>query len=198
MTRYLVDWSGAEEVTGIRYICGYCGADTAPAYGFISLPDKPDRMGIIAICTNCNRPTFVETEKGQIVSITPSKRMGAEIAGLPNDVEKLYEEARSCTASNAYTAAVLTCRKILMHIAVEKGAQPNLSFVDYIDYLAGKGYIPPDGKEWVDYIRTKSNEANHEIIVMIQDDAKDLINFVEMLLRLVYEFKQRLPKKTTP
>ena len=54
--------------------------------------------------------------------------------------------------------------------------------------------MPPDGKGWVDYIRQKSNEANHEIVLMTEEEATDLINFSEMLLRFVYEF----PSKVTP
>jgi hypothetical protein len=79
-----------------------------------------------------------------------------------------------------------------MHIAVEKGAPSGNSFVEYIDYIATNNYIPPNGKDWVDYIRTKSNEVNHEINIMNSKEAEDLITFTEMLLRLVYEFKNRL------
>jgi hypothetical protein len=119
--------------------------------------------------------------------------MGSAVSGLPPEISGLYDEARKSTSAGAYTAAVLTCRKILMHIAVEKGAKTGLGFIDYVDYLAQKNYIPPDGRLWVDYIRTKSNEANHEIVIMTSQDANDLITFAEMLLRLVYEFKQRIP-----
>jgi hypothetical protein len=95
---------------------------------------------------------------------------------------------------NSFTSVVLTCRKLLMHVAVEKGAQAGKTFLEYVDYLAQKGYVPPDGKGWVDYIRTKGNEANHEIKVMSSGDASDLITFLEMLLKFVYEF----PAKVQP
>ena len=81
-----------------------------------------------------------------------------------------------------------------MHIAVEKGAAVGKSFLEYVEYLAQKGYIPPDGKGWVDYILKKGNEANHEIKIMSSDDAADLITFSEMLLKFVYEF----PAKVQP
>jgi len=80
-----------------------------------------------------------------------------------------------------------------MHIAVQKGAKEGESFVRYVEYLAGLGYVPPDGKGWVDYIRQKGNEANHEIKVMTLQDAQALIAFVEMLLKLVYEFPKKVP-----
>ncbi len=75
-----------------------------------------------------------------------------------------------------------------MHVAVSKGAKENKNFVDYVEFLSTKGYVPPDAKGWVDHIRTKGNEANHEIMIMSEEEAKDLISFAEMLLKLVYEF----------
>jgi hypothetical protein len=105
----------------------------------------------------------------------------------------LYNEARLSTAAGAYTAAVLACRKILMHIAVERGAEAGKTFVAYVEHLKTAGYVPPGGEVWVDYIRTRGNEANHEILVMTEEDALALITFVEMLLRIIYEFPSMVP-----
>jgi len=116
----------------------------------------------------------------------------------PKDVESLYEETRKCTSAGAHTAAVLACRKILMHIAVDQKAKEGLSFLDYVEYLANNGFVPPNGKRWVDHIRKKGNEANHEIALMSQDDAKDLVSFAEMLLKFIYEFPNRVPKAAVP
>jgi hypothetical protein len=107
---------------------------------------------------------------------------------LPADHQALYEEARSCTSSGCYTAAVLILRKMLMNIAVAQGAKAGGSFVSYVEYLASKHFIPPNGEHWVDHIRKKGNEATHEIVLMSQSDAKELVTFVEMLLRFIYEF----------
>jgi hypothetical protein len=96
---------------------------------------------------------------------------------------------------SAYTPAVLGCRKILMHIAVAKGDKPGKGFIEYVEYLSDKGYVPPDGKGWVDHIRSKSNEATHEIAPMSKSDAEELITFVGMLLKLVFEFPARVPPK---
>jgi hypothetical protein len=85
-----------------------------------------------------------------------------------------------------------------MHIAVEKKAEPGKSFLEYVEYLADKGYVPPDGKGWVDHIRTKGNEANHEIKIMSEADARDLIAFSEMLLKFVYEFPAKVPSPPSP
>jgi len=54
------------------------------------------------------------------------------------DVASLHAEARSCVTVNAFTSAVLTCRKLLMHLAVEKGAPEGKSFLEYVEYLSDK------------------------------------------------------------
>jgi hypothetical protein len=45
----------------------------------------------------------------------------------------------------------------------------------------------------VDHIRKKGNEANHEIAIMSRTDAEELISFIEMLLKFMYEFPARIP-----
>jgi hypothetical protein len=90
------------------------------------------------------------------------------------------------------TGAVLLCRKILMNVAVSKGAAEGEQFIKYVEYLDAKGYVPPDGKKWVDHIRQKGNEATHEIKRMWQYDGEKLITFTEMLLRFVYEFPAKV------
>ncbi len=124
----------------------------------------------------------------------PGVPYGDPVEKLPNDVESLYNEARRVLAVEAPTTSVMAARKLLMHVAVEKGAEPNQNFVDYVDYLNNHGFIPPDGKGWVDHIRRKGNEANHEVKLMTSADAKELIDFLEMLLKFVYEFPSRVPK----
>ncbi|MCT7650544.1 DUF4145 domain-containing protein [Aliarcobacter butzleri] len=105
-------------------------------------------------------------------------------------------KARRCTGEGCYTGAVLLCRKMLMNIAVVQGAKEGLKFIEYVTYLSDNGYTPPNGKHWVDHIRKKGNEATHEIAVMNEDDAKELIIFIEMLLRFIYEFPMMVPTQS--
>ncbi len=74
-----------------------------------------------------------------------------------------------------------------MNIAVKHGAPENQSFQSYVEYLDQNGYVPPNGKKWVDAIRKKGNDANHEIPLMTATDARNIVRFSEMLLRFVYE-----------
>ncbi len=87
----------------------------------------------------------------------------------------------------------MACRKILSHIAVERGAEAGKPFGFYVDYLAKTGYIPPNGLAWVDYIRERGNEANHEIALMKKTDADAVLTFTENLLRNVYELPALVP-----
>ena len=83
-----------------------------------------------------------------------------------------------------------------MHIAVSKGAALGDTFFNYVQFLADKNYISPEAIEWVDHIRQKSNEANHEIIIMAKEDAEDLLTFSEQLLKTIYEFPATVKRKT--
>ena len=62
-----------------------------------------------------------------------------------------------------------------------------------MQYLAAQGYVPPNGRGWVDHIRKKGNEANHEIALMSKTDAEELVLFIEMLLKFMYEFPNKIP-----
>ncbi len=176
------------------YTCGYCGEPVASDTGYYA--HEYDLVGnltgqnpVIYLCHQCNGPTYFSMDGKQ----TPGSAFGGTVEGIPSeDVEALYEEARNCMKVGAHTAAILCCRKLLMNIAVAKGAETNKPFAYYVDYLANQGYLPPDGKEWVDLIRKKGNEATHEIAIMEQEDAEELITFSEMLLRFIYEYPARI------
>ncbi len=88
-------------------------------------------------------------------------------------------------------------RKLLMHIAVAQGAESGGSFQQYVSHLSDRGFVPPNGKHWVDHIRSKGNEANHELLHTERTEAERLLVFAAMLLRFIYEFPQRLPLPPT-
>ncbi len=190
-------WINASTLASKSFVCGYCGSSIASDTGFVrgSNPDGSGAAdGTIYVCHKCFRPSFFHGQQ------TPGVRFGADVNGIDEaSVQKLYDEARDCFSKNAFTAVVLSCRKLLMHIAVTKGAEEGKNFVHYVEYLASNGYVPPGSKSWVDHIRKKGNEANHEIVVMSEEEAKDLLSFTEMLLKLVFEFPAASKKySTTP
>lgn len=174
-----------------NYECAYCGTLVGPNMAFTGVENSVRRPIQIRICPNCTQPTYFDAWDSQ----TPAPRMGRDVKGI-NDVgvENLYREARDCTSVKAFTATALLCRKILMNMAVQNGAKPDGSFAFYVDFLNDNHYVPVRGKTWVDKIRVKGNEAAHEIPSITEEDAKQVMQFVEMLLRFNYE----LPESVTP
>jgi hypothetical protein len=198
MHRY--KWTNLQDLPSRSFICGYCNHPLASARGWIGQWEtNSGGLAYVFICHHCTSPTFIDHEGHQ----WPGVVFGNVVKDIPEQsVADLYEEARRATGAGAYTAAVLCCRKLLMHIAVAKGAKKGESFAYYVDYLSSNHHISPDAKDWVDHIRKTGNEANHEIIMASSADAEELLMFCEMLLKTIFEFpatiRKKLAKPTTP
>lgn len=187
MSRYR--WDKPDSIATANYACGYCSHRVASDRGWKLFSESDGRQsGGAYVCPECRCPTFIFPEgSGQY----PDVAYGSPVPNVPNELHRLYEEARSCTASGCYTSAVLTLRKMLMNIAAAKGADEGLQFIAYVNFLETNHYTPPNSREWVDHIRKKGNEATHEIALMTADDARELVTFVEMLLRFNFEFPSK-------
>jgi len=48
----------------------------------------------------------------------------------------------------------------------------------------------------LDHIRKKGNEATHEIVMMSQQDASEIVFFTQMLLTFVYDLPGMIPPET--
>lgn len=186
------EWYEIQNQESKDYVCGYCGKPLASEKGWIATTRPTGAIiGRICVCHLCGQPTFFDRNGHQ----TPGVMFGNSVRDIPDkSVSDLYNEARMATGVNSYTAAVLACRKLLMQIAVSKGAERNQDFVSYVQYLADKHYIPPDAEGWVDQIRKRGNEANHEIRIMTKEEAEELISFAEMLLKVVFEFPAKVKR----
>ena len=180
-------WQSVNNIGSKSFTCGFCGNVVASASGYFD--DRATFLRIY-ICPHCNQPTYFNGE-GQFPGVAP----GSEVQNLPDDIDHLYKEARNCISVSAYSSSVLACRKLLMNIAVSQGADEGKRFIEYVEYLAENGFVPPNGRGWVDHIRKKGNEATHEIVVMSKRDAEDLITFSEMLLKFIFEFPARVPSE---
>jgi hypothetical protein len=162
-----------------EYECGHCGAKVSGAvvayHGSIKW----------LLCPNCGNGSVCD-EKGKI---HPGAAFGPRIAGLPNDIAEAYEEARRSMSISAFSGSELICRKILMYVAIEKGAKEGESFTFYLDHLEKKGYITPPMKTWVDLIRKHGNIAAHILEKPDQNRAESTLMFTAELLRIVYEME---------
>lgn len=184
-----MEWKQSTTMPSKSYECGYCGNSLASNKGYSTQGQTP--AASIYICHHCGQPTYFNIGGKQY----PGPAFGRAVSHLPSEeVKVLYREARDCMKVDACTAAVMCCRKLLMNIAVAEGAKEGQTFVEYINYLQAQGFMTGKTRDWVEHIRRKGNEANHEIKVMQRKDAEQLITFVETFLRTNYEFPEMLEK----
>lgn len=120
--------------------------------------------------------------------------------GLPPDELRVWQEVRSCLGVGADSAAVLLCRKLLLHIAVsvgmdakdDNGRAPD--FRRCVEYLEEKQQITPKMRQWVDRIRDVGNEATHELQPVTHEQALEVGTYTQQLLAMVYEMDAILAK----
>lgn len=185
-----LNWGNAGPMHGVSVECPHCGSMTTPLQLCVSSSaiDAQLRAGVsatqILACPSCTLPFIYITSENRFI---PSQRLGRSVKGLPADLERLYDEARDASSVGAFTACAMVARKVLMNLAVLEGAEENRNFHHYVEYLAGNGFVPKKGRPWVDKIRTKGNEATHEIELVTQADAADIMFLVENLLRFNFE-----------
>ena len=181
--KYLSHPDIREEDSRHSYTCGYCNTRVS---GFVvSAYDTSVGHVKWVLCTNCGYGSVVNEG-----SLYPETLFGPIIEGLPPNIEKVYQEAKSCMSVSAYTACELLCRKILMHIAVEKGAKEGETFSEYLSIIGKKGYITPPMGKWVGLIRQHGNKATHLLEPPDRTRAESTIMFTAELLRLIYEMEQ--------
>lgn len=188
-----MNWSKPQELANQSWRCGHCG-DTVSSTKGLSIGQYSDgsgkTLGGIWICSNCNGPTFFSPKHG----VYPGVSFGSEVQHLPDEIADLYTQARRCTSQNCYTAAVLLCRKILMCVAVKLGYEEEEGFEGTLQFLADKNYVPPNAMPWIEHLRAQGCEADHVVVKRTVEDAKQMVVFTEMLLKLTYEFPTMAPE----
>jgi hypothetical protein len=186
-----IEWEGLQRIETQEYRCAFCDREVASDKGRGGREESGHAGAryyeyyYVATCPRCTATTLI----GHRTQV-PAPRFGEPVAHLPEDVASLYTEARSCMSVNAHTGAVLLGRKLLMHVAVTQGAEPGETFAHYVDYLSQQGVVTAGMRDWVNEIRELGNEANHELKVATREQAEELLTFVAMLLKVVYEYPE--------
>ena len=179
---------GSRPDAWFRYTCGHCSTQVSGAV--IAFYDQIKWLE----CTTCGNGSVL-ARNGIIHSSIP---FGPDIQGLPKEVNDAYSESRRCMSVNAFTAAELICRKILMHIAVDKGATEGDTFVAYLSHLEREGYVTPPMRGWVTLIKDHGNNATHKLASPDKQRAESTVMFTAELLRLVYEMDFMARKYVVP
>ena len=104
-----------------------------------------------------------------------------------------WQEIRQCLSVGTYTAAVMMCRKLLLHVEVAQGLPAKNdkdsapTFAQVNSYLEDEGVITNKMRPWVDRIKDMGNDGAHEITPITENDAMAVARYAEQLLRMTYE-----------
>ncbi len=172
------------------FICWNCNKQVASEKAYFTYDVGGYCSSFIYICPHCNAPNIYDDEKRPIMQPLPGK----EITKLPENLEKIYYEIRKCMQSGCFNGAIMLMRKLIMHIAIEEGDKDGKTFEQYIDFLCSTGIVPKKSRNKADSIRKLGNSANHEIENRTQEEAQNCFEFIELLLRVNYEFNDEVKK----
>ena len=168
--------------SGIGYTCGYCERDVSSEKGMLANGNNIYAL----ICPSCGCMTMLENVDNGFQM--PGVPYGIEIDKLPETVEYLYKEARDCFKIQAYTAVILISRKALANTAIYFGAEDGKNFTHYMDYLVNEGYIARKNRRTIDKIRKEGNSATHNKASKNEGEAEEILNLLEMLLLINFEY----------
>ncbi len=110
------NWWNPNVLKAKAWTCGYCGnlvSSDRGYHGTVNEDGSGQECAGIRICPQCKGPTFFTPEGIQHPRIT----IGESVPNVPPKLGMLYDEARASATAGAYTAAVLTCRKMLERFA---------------------------------------------------------------------------------
>jgi endogenous inhibitor of DNA gyrase (YacG/DUF329 family) len=136
-------------------------------------------------CPHCSMPVTI----GQHGEIIPPKMFlpFQDIPYLPKTIENMFAECRKSFSNECFYSVIMVARSLIMRVAIDKGAEPHLRFISYVDYLENNGYISPHNRAWVDKVRVLGNHFIHDVDNATSDDANNAIVFISQLLKNIYE-----------
>ena len=175
-------------------VCGNCnsniGLDVFLKFGYrvedtTSYREKDDYYYEVGQCPVCGKPVIHDVKND--VTYPPSNNFEL-ILHLPEDIDRLYNEMSLSYAVGGYTCVVITARTMISHIAIEKGANENSTFKDYVDYLVKEYFPSSSSTQWIDKIRTLANLSVHHLKIANKRDAELCMKFTVAILKNIYEF----------
>ncbi|MGI9345173.1 MAG: DUF4145 domain-containing protein [Gammaproteobacteria bacterium] len=192
------------------FVCGWCGVHASgnrrwnlqvelAITSFSS--DRDYHLGFEGIdspslhrCANCGGHSLFSS-----ISLTsplqqfPAPSMAESVEGLGERVQAIYTEAGRCMGVGAYSATVMLCRTLLMHIAIDKAEQSQhelddrRAFTEYVKYLEKHNYLTPHLAQWADRVRLIGNDAVHKLPEIPRKKAEQMLAFITLLLRVIFE-----------
>jgi len=174
------------------YLCGVCGKpvhETCIASATYDENHGAHKGKILWCICPCGQPTVITMQIFPAPLLKNQHPLPMEfIAGKnwPPDLERLFREAAASFAAGAFTASAMVCRKILMVVACEAGAQEGQSFASYVDHIIAAVVPIPSAKPSIDKIRTIGNDANHDVAFVAEPEARRAMSIAAYVLNSAY------------
>jgi uncharacterized protein DUF4145 len=162
--------------------------------GFRKCPDE-----------TCQTLVFFVSDTRNILVSYPAERIDFDSREIPSKVLSAFEEAITCHASKAFTAAAIMVRKTLEELCSERQAKGS-NLKERISALSNKVLLPAELLAGLDDLRLLGNDAAHieskEYDKVGQEEVETGIEFTKEVLKAVYQYASLLAKlrglKRTP
>lgn len=115
---------------------------------------------------------------------------------VPSYILSAYNEGATCLAASCSSAATVMFRRTLEAITVDKGYKEK-TLHKSLEMMFEEGTLPLTFKEWVKELRLVGNTGAHfdPINKVNAQDAKDMQNFIEELIKHVYIIPEQLNRR---
>jgi hypothetical protein len=105
---------------------------------------------------------------------------------VPEAIRFALQEAEATFAANCFRAATIMARHALEAIAADQGAEKG-KLVDRVKALADCHKLQPNLADWATEVRLVGNAGAHGPLDNVsEDDAKDLLAFMQELVNYLY------------
>jgi len=161
----------------------------------------PKRVAGLRRCPNpsCRCLVFVVYEPNvrdvDLLVSYPPERLDFDPSGIPTNIVAAFEEALTCHANGAYTAAAIMVRKALEELCASQGATGNDLFAR-LTSLSSKIVVPRALLDAAQELRLLGNDAAHvEAQAFNQVAAVEVeagIELTQELLKAVYQMDDLL------
>lgn len=189
------DWECCEEYES--YECPYCSILVSPLKTLITkkwLRSGEYIYSYLYFCNHCGRPTFKDGLQNN--ELFPKKIFGEKIE-LPErykEIQEGFEELRKCMSINAFTAAVMIGRKLLIIITynypqisdeIKKKIENNqINFFNCVDELKKMNVLPSINHYLFDMVRKLGNNANHQLEQRSKNDANEIYKAIKLIMKI--------------
>lgn len=150
----------------------------------------PTMNEIYLTCNICNEGVIATIIDQEIHRVVPNASI-ATPPHLPENVKRFFEQG-TCNLGENWDAAGSMFRKALDISLIEKFPKIKGSLFERIKDAESQKLLTPELAEWADQIRLEGNAAVHDDEPFLKEQANDLANFTDLVLRYVFTLPQML------